>query len=122
VTPVTQRNLAYDKILSPFDIRHGIKMNWIYELPFGQGRSVLGSLHNPVARKVLEGWELAGVVRLQSGTPQYWNGLGTFNSSTGDGVILHNITAKQLQSIDGDLQDGRSVDSGGAGVLSPSAG
>jgi hypothetical protein len=84
--------------LSPFDIRHGIKLNWIYELPFGPGRSLFSSVKNPFVRKALEGWEIAGVMRLQSGTPQYWSSLGTFNNSSGDGVILHNITAKQLQS------------------------
>jgi len=29
------RNYNLDKGPSPYDIRHALKMNWIYELPFG---------------------------------------------------------------------------------------
>ena len=47
------------------------------------------------------GWQISGVVRLQSGTPIELTGLGTFNSSSADGVILHNITLSQLQSETG---------------------
>jgi hypothetical protein len=66
-------------------------------------------VHNAVLNKVVEGWELAGVVRVQSGTPYFLNGLGTFSynncctSSLGNsnGVVLHNITSQQLQEIVG---------------------
>jgi len=105
LNPTTLRNWGLDKLPQNFDIRHAIKFNYIYELPFGQGRALLSSLHNPVARKVLEGWEVAGVARLQSGTPLFLNGLATFDynpcCTTGlgnqQGVVLHNITVRQLQ-------------------------
>ena len=99
-TPTTLRNRGIDKIPENFDIRNAIKLNGVYELPFGPGRRFNSS--NPVARKIMEGWQIAGVARIQSGTPLFLNGLGTFNQTTSaTGVILHNITSSQLQSMMG---------------------
>src|SRR6266516_2711498 len=60
--PTTLRNLGIDKVPSGFDFRHGIKTNWIYELPFGPGKSLLRGARG-FGRKAIEGWETAGVVR-----------------------------------------------------------
>jgi len=100
-TPTTLRNRGLDKVPEGFDIRNAIKLNGIYEFPFGPGRHFNPS--NPVARKILEGWQLAGVARLQSGTPMFLSGLGTFNNNgaAGQGVVLHNISSSQLQSLVG---------------------
>ena len=93
----TIRNWGGDKGPTTFDIRHGIKATWIYQLPFGQGRPLLYSAHG-VLGKVVSGWEMAGVGRLQSGSPtNITSGRGTFNVGDG-GVVLHNITAAQVQS------------------------
>jgi Carboxypeptidase regulatory-like domain len=84
---------------SGFDQRHTIKLNWVYELPFGTGRQMLSNLHNPIARYAIDGWQLAGIVRIQSGTPsELLSGRLTFNGVDG-GVVLHNITTSQLQSM-----------------------
>ena len=84
---------------SMFDQRHAIKLNWVYELPFGPGRPYLSGLGNPVLRKAVEGWQFAGISRIQSGLPsQLLSGRGTFNNSDG-GVVLHNLTTSQLQSM-----------------------
>jgi hypothetical protein len=84
---------------SLFDQRHTIKLNWIYELPWGPGRQFLNSASNPVFRKALEGWQISGITRLQSGTPsQLLSGRQTFNTGDG-GVVLHNLTTSQLQSM-----------------------
>ncbi len=102
--PTTLRNYGLDKIPQGFDIRNAVKINGIYELPFGQGRKFLAGTSNIVVKKMTEGWELAGVARLQSGTPLFFNGLGTYNNggtSVGQGVVLHNVTASQLQSMVG---------------------
>ncbi|MGH9657208.1 MAG: hypothetical protein ACRD96_01625, partial [Bryobacteraceae bacterium] len=102
--PTTFRNTRLDKGPSPWDIRHGFKANWIYELPFGG----FASSRHPALRKVIEGWEIAGVSRLQSGSPLYLrSGRQTFNSASGQsnsadsGVVLHNIDQKQLQQLVG---------------------
>jgi hypothetical protein len=96
--PTTLRNLALDRVAEPFDIRHAVKLNFIYELPFGAGREFGANVHNPIAKKLMGGWQISGVSRLQSGTPLFFQGLGTFDSTTSaSGVILHNITASQFQ-------------------------
>jgi hypothetical protein len=93
------RNVGYDKSPSPYDIRHAVKMNWIYELPFGNKQRFLGHLQNPIARKAVEGWELASVTRLQTGSPiRLTSGRSTVNQND-SGVILHNMTASQLQDM-----------------------
>ena len=95
--PYTFRDPGMNKQPDGYDIRQAIKANYIYELPFGPGRHFLPDTTG-VVKKALEGWEVSGVVRLQSGTPYYWSGFGTVNNN-GSGVILHNITAKQLQNM-----------------------
>jgi len=47
-------------------VTHAFKTNWVMELPFGQGRRWLANSNGFVDRLV-GGWELNGVVRLQSG-------------------------------------------------------
>jgi hypothetical protein len=109
--PTTLRNLSLDKLPSGFDMRHSFKANYIYELPVGPGKRFL-STGNAFKRKALEGWELAGVMRVNSGLPFTFLSSGTFsatsttaaNSSTtlpsnGNGVVLHNMTASDLQSM-----------------------
>ncbi len=104
--PTTLRNLSLDKGPSPWDIRNDLKANWIYELPFGQGRRFFGTVQNGFARKVLGGWALSGVTRIQSGTPellrsgrQVVNANGNGGLEADGGVILVNMTARQLNSM-----------------------
>lgn len=47
-------------------VTHALKANWVYELPFGNGRKWLGSSSGWVDRLV-GGWEIDGILRLQSG-------------------------------------------------------
>jgi len=97
----TIRNLALDKTPEPFDIRNEVKFNWIYELPVGKGKPFLsgnGSVAHNALRGILGGWELAGVVRMQSGTPMPLAAFATVNQNSLGGVVLHNITLSQLQS------------------------
>src|SRR5439155_15198801 len=63
---------------SGFDIRHALKLNWIYELPIGGKHHLLGNVHAPVLRTAISGWQFSGVSRVQSGTPsQLLGGRGT---------------------------------------------
>jgi hypothetical protein len=94
----TLRSNSIDKGPSPWDIRNAFKLNFIYELPFGPRRALLGSLQNVVARKLMEGWQIAGVSRMQSGSPELLTGRATYNQFSG-GVVLNNITAAQLQDM-----------------------
>ncbi len=97
--PFTFRSPELDKGPSPWDIRHGFKLNWIYELPFGPSRRHLSSLRQPVLRRMIEGWEIAGVSRTQSGSPERQDsGRATFNQFE-SGVVLYNMTARQFQEM-----------------------
>jgi hypothetical protein len=98
--PSTMRNNENDKGASPWDVRHGFKVNYVYELPFGPGRQMLSGIGNPVLRKVVEGWQVTGVGRLQSGSPDLLTGRATFNQYD-NGVVLHNLTTKQLNEMIG---------------------
>ncbi|MDR3698593.1 MAG: TonB-dependent receptor [Candidatus Sulfopaludibacter sp.] len=99
-SPTTLRNLGLDRTPSSFDIRHDIKFNWIYELPFGPGRAFGASTRNPFVKRMIGGWQISGVVRLQSGTPNFFGGLDSFNNNS-SGVIMHNMNASQFQSMVG---------------------
>jgi hypothetical protein len=47
-------------------VTHAYKVNWLYELPFGQGRR-FGSNAGPVLDRIIGGWQVHGIMRLQSG-------------------------------------------------------
>jgi hypothetical protein len=98
IQPRTLRNLNADRGPSPWDIRHSFKIDWLYELPVGPGKAFMNG-HMPVISKLLEGWQTGGVARLQSGpVVQVTSGRQTVNQFDA-GVILHNISTKQLQDM-----------------------
>ncbi len=85
INPPTFRNDRLGRTASPFDLRHGLKADWIYELPLGRGRRYAGDVGR-VADWLIGGWEWQGTARLQSGTP--------FNFGN---VQLVGMTKKDLQ-------------------------
>jgi Carboxypeptidase regulatory-like domain len=86
------------KAVSPFGITHGLKMNWIYELPFGAGKPLLGNAHG-LLQQIVGGWSIDGTGRVQSGDP----------FSLGD-VRLVGMTRNQLQSAVGmNFNDGAKI-------------
>jgi hypothetical protein len=93
-TPTTYRSPRNDRGPSPWDLRHGFKLNYVYELPVGPGRSFLSG-GNAVVRKALEGWQISGVSRVQSGSPDRLTGRGTFNQND-NGVVLYNMTIQEF--------------------------
>ncbi len=109
-TPNSLRNLGLDKGPEAFDIRQAIKFNWIYELPFGPGKRFSSS--NVFAKKAMEGWQISGVVRLQSGTPLAISSFSTYNNNAG-GIVLHNMNMSQLQSMVGVYKTGLQGANGG---------
>ena len=76
-------------------------------------------MSNPIAKKAMEGWQLAGNVRIQTGTPLFLTpptgsaGFGTFNQYS-DGVIYHNMTQADLQAMVGNY---KSTSSTGIGLV-----
>ncbi len=53
---------------SDFDLRHQINGQWVWQLPFGQGRP-LASHINRGLDAVIGGWQLSGLTRWSSGFP-----------------------------------------------------
>jgi carboxypeptidase family protein/TonB-dependent receptor-like protein len=53
-----------DRGNSAQDIRHTLTTNWIYELPFGQGRRFL---KEGIADKIFGGWQLTGLAQARTG-------------------------------------------------------
>ena len=53
---------------SDFDVRHIINTNFVWQLPIGKGRLLLGN-SGRVADSLLGGWQFSGIVRYNSGLP-----------------------------------------------------
>ena len=66
-------NSKSQKSLSIQDIPHTFVTSFLYELPFGNGKPFL-NFSNPVARSLISGFELGGVLRYQSGQPESFGG------------------------------------------------
>lgn len=64
----TLRNRDLDNSLSPFDVTHAFKLNWIYEFPFGKGQPFFSGISR-FADALIGGWSLNGALKVQSGTP-----------------------------------------------------
>jgi hypothetical protein len=60
--PVFQRNRA----AAGFDRTHVLQMGWLYELPFGKGKSMAKS---GVLAAVAGGWQVNGIMSAYTGTP-----------------------------------------------------
>lgn len=75
--------------VTPFDITHSIKTNFIYELPVGRGQQFFSGANGWLDRLV-GGWGFNGNIRIQSGSP----------FSLGN-VQLVGMTAKELQEAIG---------------------
>jgi hypothetical protein len=97
--PRTLRNPSLDKDYSPWDVRHSFKLDYIYELPFGNGRHWLNNSNGFVDR-VVGGWQIGGVTRIQSGPATLLTSGGRATVNQFDaGVVLHNITLAQFQNL-----------------------
>ena len=61
-------NLSLERSISGHDMPHSMAVAYIYELPVGKNRK-LGSNMHPVADAVLGGWQVSGIVKMDSGLP-----------------------------------------------------
>jgi hypothetical protein len=102
--PSTLRDTSLSKTISPFNIEHAFKVNWIYELPFGKGQWLVGNA-GAVLDRVVGGWGFHGAARLQSGSP--------FNFGN---VRLVGMTRDELQDLI-EVRHGVVVDINGNPVL-----
>jgi hypothetical protein len=77
----TLRNAGLDKARLAFNHAHVLKVNAIYELPFGPGKLVGGGTNGVLAR-VLGGWQTGGIFTFFTGAPITFTGQNGLNTST----------------------------------------
>jgi hypothetical protein len=65
--PEDQYDRALEKSIASYDQTHVVKLNYVYELPFGKGKKFLAG--KSAASAILGGWRFAGIQNYQSGTP-----------------------------------------------------
>ena len=66
-TPANAYNYSLERSFSPFDVQHRFVANALYALPIGKGGLILDN--NSVASRMIGGWQLNGVLTLQTGLP-----------------------------------------------------
>jgi hypothetical protein len=65
--PQNSFDLRQERALSNFDARHRLSLSYAYDLPFGKGRAFLSDAG--LMTSVLGGWQMNGIVTLQTGRP-----------------------------------------------------
>ncbi len=71
-----------DKGNGGYDVRHNIVSDFIYELPFGQGKGFNSS--NAVVSKLTSGWRVSGILQTRTGLPfTVRNGSDRFGNTIG---------------------------------------
>jgi hypothetical protein len=75
--------LACERGLSAFDTKHRIVTSILYDLPVGKGKRM--NISNPVANTLFGGWNLGGILTLQTGMPGNLSIGGVDNAGTGSG-------------------------------------
>jgi hypothetical protein len=76
--------------LSAFDTRNRLVLSPLYELPVGKGKLV--NINNGFANAIVGGWQVGGILTLQSGIPQSLTIGGLDNSLTQSGYDRPNAT------------------------------
>jgi hypothetical protein len=95
-------NLDDEWALSSFDVRHRVVVNFVADLPFGEGRR-FGSEATGIAGKLISGWSLNGVTTIQSGFPLSF---GATPNLIGSGYGLRpNVDPNCDKSVDGSAPD-----------------
>lgn len=80
--PQDPNNLAAEKGNSIIDIRHRLTLSYLWELPFGKGRSFLN--RGGITDWILGGWQSNGILAAQTGLP-FSAVLQTSTTNTGTG-------------------------------------
>ena len=65
---------------SDFDVRHNISANYLFELPFGNGKPFLGNV-SPLLNGIIGGWQIASVMRYRTGLPTTVAGNLAYNAN-----------------------------------------
>ena len=78
-SPFDLNNRRLNYASSDFDRRHVFQANWVAELPFGKKHRWATNL-SPALDRLIGGWELSGIMTLESGRPfTVYSGAGTLS-------------------------------------------
>jgi len=80
-------NLRLEKSISGLDQTHNLKVNYIYDLPFGKGKRWLSA---GVGAAILGGWRLSGVHQYASGLPLSFVNSNSYLIFNGRGGVFVN--------------------------------
>ncbi|MCB1020406.1 MAG: TonB-dependent receptor [Acidobacteria bacterium] len=101
------RNGRSERARASFDLKHAIKGNFIYELPFGkQGQFGAGRW-----KGLFGGWTVSGITTLQSGSPfSIVSGLATvnFESASSLNTVNTQLTGQEIVNLLGVSKSGAS--------------
>jgi len=76
-------NLSLERSVSDFDYRQRLSVGYVYDLPFGAGKALKPG--NRALQYLVSGWELSGIVTLQSGAPfSIYSGRDIANTGSGN--------------------------------------
>jgi len=78
-------DLAAERSLSSFDMRHRLLINHVYELPFGEQRHWLNK--GGTLGRVMGNWQLSGTTSIHSGSPYTAQVLGNLSNRGGTAAI-----------------------------------
>jgi len=91
-------NRRLDKFRAGFDATHSFAANFLFPLPIGRGKRILGNA-NRVVNTVVGGWTLTGFSHIASGNPiTLTSGRATTGSLLNSTAMIRNMTQQQLQS------------------------
>ncbi len=87
-TTKNPRNYSLDYSSAAWDIRHSMTSSFLYDLPIGKGRKLMGGA-SKLVDNVIGGWQVNGILTLRTGSPYTLgtnNCVGSFNGCTPDVV------------------------------------
>ena len=82
---------------TPYDRRQRFLVTFLYELPFGKGKTFFTGA-NGVADRIIGGWELSGIYLLQSGP---FMSVATLNDPSGTGYNIFNANGGRADTVQG---------------------
>ena len=72
------------------NVRHAFGLNWLWDLPFGQGRQFANGVNSAVNRLIGD-WSIMGTVRLQSGRTVDYGNVRLVGMTAGEFEAMHKL-------------------------------
>ena len=111
----TLRDRSLDRRVLSFSRAHAVRINGIYELPFGKSKR-FGSSANGIVNRIIGGWQAGGLASISSGAPLTITANNAFNflQSQGAGASVAANTPVSIGALPANLG---SVQRTGNGVV-----